>query len=176
MCWRPRSSGFPTRGWRNDPWPSSSSTKARQPAPAIYECSSRTRSFVGGCPKGGPSRTRFPAPAWANTTRRPSDPATRRMPTRSSRRATEGCRRPEQTQNRADLFRKVSVFMGLRVIQWATGSVGVAAIKGVLDHPELELVGCWVHSESKAGKDVGEIIGTSPLGGTATNNIDDRLV
>ncbi|WP_235631864.1 hypothetical protein, partial [Mycobacterium tuberculosis] len=31
--------------------------------------------------------------------------------------------------------------MSLRVIQWATGSVGVAAIKGVLQHPELELVG-----------------------------------
>ncbi|SGM05159.1 dihydrodipicolinate reductase [Mycobacterium tuberculosis] len=30
--------------------------------------------------------------------------------------------------------------MSLRVIQWATGSVGVAAIKGVLQHPELELV------------------------------------
>src|ERR1700758_4674097 len=65
--------------------------------------------------------------------------------------------------------------MGLRVIQWATGSVGVAAIKGVLDHPGLELVGCWVHSESKAGKDVGELIGTSRLGVTATNNIDDVL-
>jgi hypothetical protein len=26
--------------------------------------------------------------------------------------------------------------MGLRVIQWATGSVGVAAIKGVLEHPD----------------------------------------
>ena len=34
----------------------------------------------------------------------------------------------------------------LRVIQWATGGVGRAAIEGVLDHPELELVGCWVHS------------------------------
>src|ERR1700751_5774236 len=65
--------------------------------------------------------------------------------------------------------------MGLRVIQWATGSVGVAAIEAVLDHPELELGGCWVHSESKAGKDVGEIIGTSPLGVTATNDIDDVL-
>jgi hypothetical protein len=65
--------------------------------------------------------------------------------------------------------------MSLRVIQWATGSVGVAAIKGVLDHPELELVGCWVHSEAKDGKDVGEIIGTSPLGVTATNSIDEVL-
>lgn len=65
--------------------------------------------------------------------------------------------------------------MALRVIQWATGSVGVAAIKGVLDHPELELVGCWVHSSDKAGKDVGEIIGTGPLGVTATGSIDDIL-
>lgn len=65
--------------------------------------------------------------------------------------------------------------MGLRVVQWATGGVGVAAIKGVLEHPDLELVGCWVHSPQKAGKDVGEIIGTEPLGVTATNSVDDIL-
>jgi hypothetical protein len=65
--------------------------------------------------------------------------------------------------------------MKLRVIQWATGSVGTAAIKGVLEHPDLELVGCWVHSESKAGKDVGDIIGTPPLGVRATNDIGDVL-
>lgn len=67
------------------------------------------------------------------------------------------------------------VTMSLRVIQWATGSVGVAAIKGVLQHPELELVGCWVHSAAKSGKDVGEIIGSPPLGVIATNSIDDVL-
>ena len=49
--------------------------------------------------------------------------------------------------------------MTYRVIQWATGGVGRAAIEGVLDHPELELVGCWVHSADKDGRDVGEIIG-----------------
>ena len=65
--------------------------------------------------------------------------------------------------------------MGLRVVQWATGGVGVAAIKGVLEHPDLELVGCWVHSEDKAGKDVGEIIGTEPLGVTATNSVEEIL-
>ena len=65
--------------------------------------------------------------------------------------------------------------MGLRVVQWATGGVGVAAIKGVLEHPDLELVGCWVHSADKAGKDVGELIGTEPLGVTATNSIDEIL-
>jgi len=39
-------------------------------------------------------------------------------------------------------------------VQWATGGVGKAAIEGVLSHPDLELVGCWVHSAEKHGKDV----------------------
>ncbi len=55
----------------------------------------------------------------------------------------------------------------LRVIQWATGGVGKTAIEAVLAHPELELVGCYVHSEAKGGQDVGDILGTegwaSPL-------------
>ena len=65
--------------------------------------------------------------------------------------------------------------MTLRVVQWATGGVGVAAIRGVLQHPELELAGCWVHSAGKAGKDVGELIGTEPLGITATDSLDEIL-
>lgn len=65
--------------------------------------------------------------------------------------------------------------MSLRVVQWATGSVGVAAIKGVLEHPELELVGCWVHSESKAGLDVGDIIGAKPIGVVTTNDVQEIL-
>jgi hypothetical protein len=65
--------------------------------------------------------------------------------------------------------------MSLRVVQWATGSVGVAAINGVLEHPELDLVGCWVHSKDKIGQDVGDIIGAAPLGITTTGSIDDVL-
>lgn len=65
--------------------------------------------------------------------------------------------------------------MSLRVVQWATGSVGVAAIKAVCEHPDLELVGCWVHSKDKAGKDVGEIIGGEPLGLRATDSVDEIL-
>ncbi|MCV7283020.1 dihydrodipicolinate reductase [Mycolicibacterium flavescens] len=65
--------------------------------------------------------------------------------------------------------------MVLRVVQWATGGVGVAAIKGVLDHPDLELAGCWVHSPDKAGRDVGELIGTEPLGVIATNSVEEIL-
>ncbi len=62
--------------------------------------------------------------------------------------------------------------MAYRVIQWATGGVGRAAMQGVLDHPDLELVGCWVHSEEKDGIDVGELIGTGPVGVTATRDVD----
>lgn len=65
--------------------------------------------------------------------------------------------------------------MALRVVQWATGSVGTASIRGVLEHPELELVGCWVHSKAKSGKDVGEIIGAAPLGVTATDSVEEIL-
>ena len=65
--------------------------------------------------------------------------------------------------------------MNLRVIQWATGGVGKAAIECVLNHPQLELVGCWVHSADKDGRDVGEIIGASPLGVTATTDVDELL-
>lgn len=67
------------------------------------------------------------------------------------------------------------VGMAIRVVQWATGGVGRAAIEGVLAHPDLELVGAWVHSESKHGKDVGALIGRDPIGVKATTSMDDIL-
>ena len=60
--------------------------------------------------------------------------------------------------------------MSYRVIQWATGNVGRAAIEGVAAHPELELVGCWVSSDAKVGRDAGEIAGIGALGVTATTD------
>ena len=65
--------------------------------------------------------------------------------------------------------------MTYRVIQWATGGVGQAAIQGIAAHPELELVGCWVHSEAKAGRDAGVLAGIGPLGVAATNDVDALL-
>ena len=62
--------------------------------------------------------------------------------------------------------------MTLRVIQWATGGVGRAAIEGVLAHPELELAGCWVHSEDKVGRDAGEICGLGSIGVRATDDVE----
>jgi hypothetical protein len=65
--------------------------------------------------------------------------------------------------------------MKYRVIQWATGGVGRAAIEGIADHPDLELVGCWVHSPEKDGRDAGEIAGRRALGVTATTNAEALL-
>lgn len=65
--------------------------------------------------------------------------------------------------------------MAIRVIQWATGGVGRAAVAGVLAHPDLELVGCWVHSAAKDGADVGELCGLGPLGIVATRDADALL-
>ncbi len=65
--------------------------------------------------------------------------------------------------------------MPYRVIQWATGNVGRAAIEGVVAHPDLELVGAFVYSPDKAGRDVGEICGIDPVGVTATDDRDAIL-
>lgn len=67
--------------------------------------------------------------------------------------------------------------MSLRVVQWATGNLGRAAIEGVLSHPELELAGVWVHSEDKVGRDAAELAGldTGPIGIRAVNMMADVL-
>jgi 2,4-diaminopentanoate dehydrogenase len=62
-----------------------------------------------------------------------------------------------------------------KVIQWATGGVGRSSIAAILAHPELELVGCWVHSAGKDGRDVGDILGIGPIGVTATTSAAELL-
>lgn len=63
-----------------------------------------------------------------------------------------------------------------RVAQWATGNIGTHAMKAVIEHPRMELVGLWVHSEGKAGKDAGEICGLGRTTGIrATRSIEDIL-
>ncbi|MBT4522492.1 MAG: dihydrodipicolinate reductase, partial [Halieaceae bacterium] len=65
--------------------------------------------------------------------------------------------------------------MTYRVIQWATGGVGRAAIEGIIKHPQLRLAGCWVHSADKVGKDAGELCGIEPVGVIATDNVDELI-
>lgn len=63
----------------------------------------------------------------------------------------------------------------LRVIQWATGSVGRHAIPAIVGSENLELAGVWVFTESKAGRDAGELAGIAPLGIKATRDADALL-
>ena len=65
--------------------------------------------------------------------------------------------------------------MGYRVIQWATGAQGVESIRAVLDRPDLELVGGWVHSPEKDGIDLGVLAGRDPVGVAATRDVDALL-
>ena len=64
--------------------------------------------------------------------------------------------------------------MAYRVIQWSTGNVGRFALRAILGHPELQLVGLWV-SGAKAGKDAGELCGQPAAGVRATNDADALL-
>jgi hypothetical protein len=60
--------------------------------------------------------------------------------------------------------------MTIRVVQWATGSVGKAQLREVIDRPDLELVGLYVYSASKVGIDAGDIVGRPSTGVSATND------
>jgi 4-hydroxy-tetrahydrodipicolinate reductase len=65
--------------------------------------------------------------------------------------------------------------MPYRVIQWSTGNVGRFALRTILGHPELALVGLWVHGAAKSGKDAGELCGLGPTGLRATTDADALL-
>src|SRR5246500_5498957 len=59
-----------------------------------------------------------------------------------------------------------------RVVAWSTGGVGTAVIDAIRRRPDLKLVGVWVHSPDKIGKDAGELAGGGPIGLKATNDAD----
>jgi len=59
-----------------------------------------------------------------------------------------------------------------RVVVWSTGGVGSIAIDAITRRPDLELVGVWVHSPEKVGKDAGELAGGGPLGVAATDDAE----
>ncbi|HEY3832373.1 MAG TPA: diacylglycerol kinase [Acidimicrobiia bacterium] len=65
--------------------------------------------------------------------------------------------------------------MAYKVVQWSTGNVGRHAVRLIAHHPELELVGLWVHGADKVGRDAGELVGIEPLGVAATNDVDALL-
>ncbi len=65
--------------------------------------------------------------------------------------------------------------MAYRVVQWATGAMGKAVLRTVIDHPGTELVGVYTYSDRKAGRDAGELAGRPATGVLATNDVAEIL-
>ncbi|MGE3690093.1 MAG: dihydrodipicolinate reductase [Novosphingobium sp.] len=62
-----------------------------------------------------------------------------------------------------------------RVVQWASGRTGKTSGRAVIRHPYMDLVGMWVHSPEKEGRDAGELCGVDPIGIKTTRAIDDVI-
>jgi 4-hydroxy-tetrahydrodipicolinate reductase len=66
--------------------------------------------------------------------------------------------------------------MTLRIVAWSTGNVGRHVLAGIDAHPDLELVGLFVSSPEKAGRDAGELAGLGcSLGVKATQDAGSLL-
>jgi 4-hydroxy-tetrahydrodipicolinate reductase len=55
-------------------------------------------------------------------------------------------------------------------VQWATGNIGSRALREVIRHPDLELVGVLVYDAAKDGVDAGALCGEPPVGVRATTD------
>ncbi len=56
-----------------------------------------------------------------------------------------------------------------------TGATGREALRGILAHPDLELVGLWAASSEKVGRDAGELVGRDAVGVEAVATLDAVL-
>jgi 2,4-diaminopentanoate dehydrogenase len=63
----------------------------------------------------------------------------------------------------------------LRVVVWGTGNVGRPAIRAVVAHRDLDLVGVVVADREKVGRDAGELAGIGPVGVIATDDVQVAL-
>jgi hypothetical protein len=62
-----------------------------------------------------------------------------------------------------------------RVVVWGSGSIGMPGLRGIIGHPEYELVGLHAWHAEKIGQDAGDIAGREKTGVIATDNSDSLL-
>ncbi|HEX5784544.1 MAG TPA: hypothetical protein VFY35_07435 [Burkholderiaceae bacterium] len=62
-----------------------------------------------------------------------------------------------------------------RIVVWGPGGLGSVCIREVLQKHEFELVGVFAYSESKAGRDAGELVGLPPAGVKVTASREEAL-
>jgi 2,4-diaminopentanoate dehydrogenase len=62
-----------------------------------------------------------------------------------------------------------------RVVVCGTGNVGRHALRAVVEHPDLELVGVRAYSEAKRDVDVGDLIGAGPTSVSCLTELEEVL-
>lgn len=66
--------------------------------------------------------------------------------------------------------------MVIRVVQWATGAVGRAALQELIENPRYQLVGVLVYDPAKAGLDAGALCGLPPTTGVIATTDKDEII
>src|SRR5690242_814133 len=68
-----------------------------------------------------------------------------------------------------------SVRLATRVVQWATGAVGRAALQELIENPDYQLVGVLVYDPAKAGQDAGALCGLPPTTGVLATTDKEEI-
>jgi hypothetical protein len=66
--------------------------------------------------------------------------------------------------------------LAIRVVQWATGAVGRAALAELIENPDYQLVGVLVYDPAKAGQDAGALCGLPATTGVLATTDKDEIV
>jgi hypothetical protein len=66
--------------------------------------------------------------------------------------------------------------MTARVVHWGTGSTGRIGLRGIIAHPDLELVGLRVTDPAKVGRDAAELCGLDTPSGIVATDDDAALL
>lgn len=69
-----------------------------------------------------------------------------------------------------------SIRLAIRVVQWATGAVGCAALRELIENPDYQLVGVLVYDPAKAGQDAGALCGSPATTGVNATTDKDEIV
>ncbi len=62
--------------------------------------------------------------------------------------------------------------MGYRVVEWSTGNAGFAAIRGILHHLDVELVGVWGDVAAAVGQEATDLAALEASGIAVTEDAD----
>lgn len=65
--------------------------------------------------------------------------------------------------------------MAYRVVEWSTGSAGFAALRGIVGHPDLELVGVWGDTDAAVGLEASDFAAAGAAGVLVSDDLHALL-